>query len=241
VKVGSAVNVRGRIRRMEEIVLADPNADLLNQLTRIADALSKPSPSPWIEWAKTLASFVAGIALTFIGIALQGKLGDMREQRKMRRIIYVELTHSFLCLFDLASGLRAETKSARVPNSEGKIHPPSVQMVNPPFTFEGEDYMREHRSVSYELSEMVALKRMYDDLRLMSPGQTVMLGELEGTLMNFGKAFRSDEVIRNNFRKFNGNRFIEIEAIANHFADHEIKPEDLMILVMKEKPSGDSA
>jgi hypothetical protein len=221
-------------------VVVDPNTDLLNQLTRIADALSKPGPSPWTEWAKTLASFVAGIVLTYLSITLQGRLGDMREQRKMRRIIYVELTHSFLCLFDFASGLRETKKPVRSPNSAGEIHPPSVRMVNPPFTFEGEDYMREQRSVSYELSEMVALKRMYDDLRLMSPGQTVTLGELEGTLMNFGKAFRGDEVIRNNFRKFAGKKFGTIEAVANHFADHKLKAEDLVVLVT-EKPSSDSA
>lgn len=119
-------------------MLADPNTDLLNQLTRIANALSKPSPSPWIEWAKTLASFVAGIALTYIGIALQGSLGDRREQRKMRRIIYVELTNSFRYLFSMVSDLRTVKKSPRVPNSTGEIHPLTVRLIHPPFTSEAE-------------------------------------------------------------------------------------------------------
>jgi hypothetical protein len=68
-------------------VFADLNADLVKQLARIADELSKPSPSPWIEWAKTLASFIAAMALTYFSIALQGSVSDKREQRKMRRII----------------------------------------------------------------------------------------------------------------------------------------------------------
>jgi hypothetical protein len=222
-------------------VLVDPNADLIKQLTRIADELSKPSPSPWTEWAKTIASFVAGIALTYFSIALQGWLGDMREQRKMRRIIYVELTRSFFCLFDFASGLRETKKPVRGPNTAGKIHLPSVRIVNPPFTFEGEDYMHEHRSVSYELSEMVTLKRMYHDLHRMSPGETVTLGELEFPLIGFGMAFKNDAVIRNNFRKFVGKNFGAIEVVANYFADYKVKPEDLMIFVKEEKPSSDSA
>jgi hypothetical protein len=223
----------------EEIVLADPNADLVNQLARIADALSKPSSSPWIEWAKTLASFVAGMALTYFSIALQGRVGDKREQRKMRRIIYTELTNSFLYLFEFASGLRGRKKSPRTPNSAGEIHPPMADLLNLPFTFEGEDYIRQHHSVAYELSEMPALKRMYGDLSRLSPGTTVTLGELEAPLVRFGLAFKSDAVIRNNFRKFAGTDLGAIEAVANHFADHKVKAEDLMVL-KEMKTGGDS-
>ena len=221
-------------------MLVDPNADLLNQLTRIADALSKATPSPWTEWAKTLASFVAGIALTYFSIALQGRLGDRREQRKMRRIIYVELTNSFLYLYELASSTHTMKGSPRKPNSAGEIHPPMVRLINPPFTFEGEDYMRQHNSVSYELSEMATLKRMYVELSRLSPGKTVTLGELEMPLVHFGMAFKSYAVIRNNFRRFAGKDLSAIEAVANHFADHQVKIEDMVILVEK-KPGNDSA
>ena len=93
--------------------------------------------------------------------------------------------------------------------------------------------MHEHRGASYELSEMAALKRMYDDLHRMSPGESVMLGELEFALVGFGAAFRNDAVIRNNFRKFAGKNFGEIEAVANYYADYKVNPEDLMILVTK--------
>jgi hypothetical protein len=220
-------------------VLADPNTDLVKQLARIADELSKPGSSPWTEWAKTIASFVAGMALTYFSIALQGRVGDKREQSKMRRIIYTELANSFLYLFEMASGLRATKKSPGRPNSAGEIHPPMVRLINPPFTFEGEDYMRQHHSVAYELSEMAALKRMYVELSRLSPGNSVSLGDLEIPLVHFGMAFKSDAAIRNNFRKFAGKDYDAIEAIANHFADHKIPIEDLVILV-EPKTNGDS-
>jgi len=220
-------------------VLVDPNADLLKRLTRIADALSKPGPSPWTEWAKTLASFVAGIALTYFSIVLQGRFGDIREQRKMRRVIYVELTTSFIYLSEMASGSRSMKKLPSSPNSAVEIHPP-MRLVNPPFTFEGEEYMGQHHSVSYELSEMATLKRMYDYLSRLSPGKTVTIGDLESPLRYFGRVFKNDAVIRNNFREFAGRNFGAIEAVANYFADHKGNAEDFMILV-EEKPSSDSA
>ena len=41
-------------------MLVDPNAELLKQITRIADALNAKgaSPSPWLDWIKTLASVI---------------------------------------------------------------------------------------------------------------------------------------------------------------------------------------
>jgi hypothetical protein len=222
---------------VEKRMLADPTSDLVKQLTRIADALSRPSQSPWTEWAKALASFVAGIVLTYLSIALQARAGDKREQSKMRRIIYAELTRSFLGLYDMASGARAAKRPAGRPNSAGEIefHPPTMRLINPPFTFEGQDYMRQHSSVSYELPEMVPLKRMYDDLGLLLPGKTVAIGDLEIPLVHFGKTFKKDAVIRENFRAFAGEDLGAIEAIADHFADHEVKIEDLVVFIEKQK------
>lgn len=183
-------------------MVVDPNTDLVNQLTRIADALSKITPSTWTEWAKTLASFVTGVVLTYFGIALQGRMGDMREQRRMRRIIYLELTNSFLYLSGLASCVRPTQKSPSLPNSEGEIRPPTFKILNPLFTFEGEEYMRQHQSVSWELPEMPALKRMYGELNSLSPGNSVPIGALEIPLVHFGRAFKNDALIKDNFRAF---------------------------------------
>lgn len=217
----------------------DPSSDLIQQLARIADALSKSSSSPWIIWAQTLASFVAGISATYFGIWLQERFRDGREQRKMRRILYTELTNSFLFLYGSVVKLRAMEESPRKPNSEGKIYPPALEMINPPITFEGEDYMRQHQSVSFELSEMAALKRMYHDLSFMRPGATVLLGEFEGALVKFAEAFKSDVVIRSNFLEFAGTSSDALETVANYFADYPVKLENLTIQI-KERASGNS-
>src|SRR5258708_30199854 len=65
-------------------VLADPNAELLRQLTRIANALDKTGPSPWADWSKAVASFILGIITAYVGLWLQGRSSDRREQHKMR-------------------------------------------------------------------------------------------------------------------------------------------------------------
>jgi hypothetical protein len=36
----------------------DPTSDLIQQLTRIADAVNRPGPPVWADWAKTLANFL---------------------------------------------------------------------------------------------------------------------------------------------------------------------------------------
>jgi hypothetical protein len=142
-------------------------------------------------------------------------------------------------LFEITSILRSESKGPRKPNSAGETHPPSFRILSPPFTFEGEEYMKQNHSVSYELSEMAALKRMYVALSYLSPGKTVSLGEFESQLVHLGKAFKDDGTIRKNFREFAGKGFATIEAVANHFADHKIKAEDALMMV-EEKAAGDS-
>jgi hypothetical protein len=82
-------------------LFADPSGDLIRQLTRIADALTRSQPSPWLEWTRNLFSFVAGTVTAFLSIEVQARLGDARERRKMRRIVYSELTNSFALLYDL--------------------------------------------------------------------------------------------------------------------------------------------
>jgi hypothetical protein len=221
------------------IVLVDPNADLVKQLTRIADALSKPSPSPWTELAKTLVTFALGIATTYFAIWLQGRLADKRAQRKMRRIVYTELSSSFIQLCELVDDVRATAESPRKPNSAGEIFPPMARILNSPFTSAGEEYMNQNHSVSYELPEMTILKRMYVELGRLSSDKTVALGDLEMPLVRFGREFKRNSFIRNNFRKFAGEGRPAIEAVAKFFADYTVKIEDFVVLAPT-KPSGDS-
>lgn len=221
-------------------MFTDPNSDLVQQLTRIADALSKPGPSPWLEWLRNLFSFIAGIATAFLSIEVEVRLGDARERRKMRRIVYTELTHGFRDLYEVACNLDSVSgRRPRRPNSKGEIHPPSVRFVNPGFTFDGQEYMRQHSSVCYELSEREELKRMYEELSRLSPGSTASIGDLQIPLVHFGKMYQEDKVIRDNFRKFSGVSRKMVEAIANRFADHQIPIEDLLVLAPR--TTGDSS
>jgi hypothetical protein len=219
-------------------MFADPNSELLKQLARIADALSKTSPSPWIEWARTLASFVVGMAVSYFSIMFQNTTGDRHEQRRMRQIVYRELTESILqlCSFvDNMSGMKPRVSSS------GSIRQPSFQIMNPPFTFEGAEYMRQNHDVSYGLPEMIMLKRMYEDYRRFSPGKSVSIGEFKAPLVRFGQAFSKHPIIRKNFKRFAGDDFPSIQSIANHFADYKIRVEEIMELVPVSdgKPDGE--
>lgn len=219
--------------------MLDPsNADLLGQLKRIADALSRAAPSPWTEWAKTLASFIAGVALTYIGIFLQDRIGDRREQQKMRRVVYGELSHSIFWLYDIVSQMPAP-KSASEPLSgkaleKGYRDPPSLEMVNPSLTFEGEEYMRDHHSVAYELSEMAFLKRTYLELHNFSPGAIISVGDFKSLLIKISKEFKGDPMVRKSFRRFlPKNEFATLTVVANHYADHKIRAEELFRVVLQ--------
>lgn len=216
-------------------LLSDPNGDLVQQLTRIADSLSKARPSPWLEWATTLSSFVAGIGTAFLSIELQARLGDARERRKMRRIVYVELTNSYHSLYEMFVNVDSLHARPWKPNSKGEIHPPGVQLINPGFTFDGQKYMRDNGSVCYELPEREELMRMYEDLGRLAPGSEASIGDLQVPLVHFGVMYKRSKVIQDNFRRFSGESRKSIEAVANRFADHQIPIEDLVNLVPRNR------
>lgn len=221
-------------------LVADPNGDLVRQLTRIADALSKPGPSPWLEWARNLFSFIAGILTAFLSIEAQARLGDSRERRKMRRIVYVELTHSFRWVYEMLVNLDSVSeRRPRSPNSKGEIHPPSIRFANPSLTFDGREYMRQHSSVCYELAERQELSRMYEELSRLAPGKSATIGDLQVLLVHFGEMYTKHKVVRDNFRKFGGDSRKTIEAIANKFADYNIPIEDLVALIPNQSKHGE--
>jgi len=219
-------------------MLIDPNAEVLRQLTRIADALSKSGPSPWVEWARTLASFVAGIALAIFSISFQALAGGKREQRKMRRIVYRELADAAIYIYEIVTNFpQRKTEPGPEDIKRGFKDPPSMRILNPPWTFEGEDYMGENRSVAYELPEMMFLKRMYLELHRFGPGNTVSIGEFKSVLRKISKEIKTVPHVRKNFRKFAGVDFKTIDAMANQFADYQIPPEELFRLVFEDDAS----
>jgi hypothetical protein len=76
---------------------------------------------------------------------------------------------------------------------------------------------------------------MYSDLRLFSPGSTITLGEFKIPLIHFGKAFKDNPLIRKNFKEFTGDHLPTIQAIADHFVDYKIKPEEAMRMIFRGK------
>jgi len=69
------------------MIVADPNSEILRQLTRIADAATAPHTSPWIEWLRTIVSFIAGLLSAYVVDLLKNRSSDRNEQSKMRRIV----------------------------------------------------------------------------------------------------------------------------------------------------------
>jgi len=218
-------------------VWADPSGELLKQLTRIADALSQPGPSAWMEWLKTIASFVAGLATAYVSQQLQGRLSDGREQKKMRRLVYSELAE---CFIQLDSMVRVAYQSAR---------PCSFDIRRDLFTFDGESYMKENRAVFYELPEGTVLTWLYEWFHRVRAGERYPRALLKSPLGFFSETYRTNPTIRKYFKQFGGpERFRIIEEAVKQY-EHKLSLEDLIDSGMlrvdpatdQEKTSGDTA
>ncbi len=189
----------------------DPNSELLKQLTRIADALSRSTVSPWTEWARTLASFIGGMGASYFTIMMQKRSGERHEETKMRRIVYRELAASIVTLYVIVQHLEKDpSDSSWVQHTLGDM----------PFAFDGEDYMRENRDVAYGLPEIVTLHTMYSRFRETSEYKQVNLNAYKFTLSLVAGAFKHQGEIKSYFKKFGGADYPLIERVANEFADY---------------------
>jgi hypothetical protein len=149
------------------------NAEILKQVTRIADAATRPS-STWAEWTRTLVSFVAGVVSGYVGLLLQGATSDRKEKLKMRRIVYSELAETLIWLYSMITTAKS--------HGSGR---PRLRLIRELCAFEGESYMRENRNVFYQITEAPLLLRLYSDFHTLAPGQVIPISFLEipfGTL-----------------------------------------------------------
>jgi hypothetical protein len=178
-------------------MFADPNSELVRQLTRIADAASAPHPSPWIEWFKTLASFAAGIFAAYLSDLLRTKHGAQTELNKMRKIVYYELGRWFIELHAIVG-------------HETRLRKMRLKVWQNFGTYDGEQYMRDNPALYYQLSEGYVLKAMYYWCHRVDAGEgpfpdngrTYGLTELKGPLRFISDVYRKNPIIRKNFKKF---------------------------------------
>lgn len=190
-------------------MFADPNAELLKQLTRIADGMNRSGPSPWIDWFKNIASFVSGLAMAYASLVLQGWSSDHKEQNKMRRIVYCELADSFLTLHntvDVATHCRS--------------HAPAVQLsvLQNMFSFDGESYMKENRAVFYKLPESNILTVLYARFHSIKAGGTYQIFVLKSDLGFFSDSFRESTALRKYLRQYAGKaKFSAIESAVQNY------------------------
>ena len=169
-------------------MFADPNGELLNLLTRIADAMNTKG-AWWLDWIKTLASFILGMIATFLGLWLQGRSSDRREQGKMRRVVYSELAQCFVLL---------DSMVRNAPPRRGVRY----EMMKDLCAFDGEAYIKEKPAVFYELPEGIVLTWIYHHFHSVSAGGTYGLVEMKGSLGFFSEKFQENPTLRNNFRRF---------------------------------------
>jgi hypothetical protein len=83
------------------MIFVDQNTEILRQLTRIADAATAPHSSTWVEWLKTIATFVAGLLTAYLSDMIRNRSSEKTDRHKMRRIVYYELAQCFLILHSL--------------------------------------------------------------------------------------------------------------------------------------------
>jgi hypothetical protein len=216
-------------------MLFDPNDALIHELKRIADAVSKPAPSPWLDWLKTLASFIAGLAIAYFSQQFQSSTSDRREKRKMRRIVYFEISKNFMDLNSIVSPYWRKDGTPILKKMRYKI-------LNQGFlTFEGELYMKENTAVFYQLEEGEILKWIYYwfhrlDIPKIDGSNKFGLAELRGPLSFFSDRFRDYPVFRRHLKKMispTSFKFIEntTKCYKHVFSMEELIDSGLMIAV----------
>ena len=188
-------------------MIGDPNGEMLKQVTRIADAVSRAGYSPWIDWIKTIASFIAGLGTAYLSLLLQGRSSDRREQAKMRRIVYSELAESFIQLDSM-------TREA----TEKRLRGVNFRLMKDLFSFAGESYMKENPGVFYQLPEGPNLTWIYHWFHTLHAGETYPLPILRSPLGFFSDSFKTNAALRKYFKQFAGaDRFRIIEEAVQHY------------------------
>jgi hypothetical protein len=175
------------------IATPEINSELVTQLSRIADALSTPKQSPWLEWIKNIASFVSGLLTAYLGLILQGWFADRKEQTKMRRIVYSELAQSYLTIYSIVDS----TTGSNAPRKE-------MHVMKEMFTFDGEAYMKENRAVFYQLRESRLLTALYSRLHCIRVGENYNLLLLRSDLGFLSDALKESPTLLKYFRQFVG-------------------------------------
>jgi len=169
------------------------NAEILRQLTRIADAANASHTSGWTEWLKTIVSFIAGVFTAYLGDLIKNRSSDVNDQNKMRRIVYNELAQCFLLQYSMI-GAETELKRQR------------YRVIKNLCAFDGEAYMKENPAVFYGLPEGQTLTQMYyrfhrvDGGGLQSPS-IYGLAEMKAPLRFFSKCYQGQSILRKNFKK----------------------------------------
>lgn len=175
------------------IMLTDSNAETLRQLTRIADAVSAQHTSPWWEWLKTIASFVAGLLTAYLSDMIRSRSSERSDQSRMRRIVYSELAQCFLMLHSWVG----DEKTLK-----GQRYTVFKNLCD----FDGEAYIRQNPAIFYGLPEGQVLTQMYywfhrvDGGGLENP-RTYGLAEMRAPLRFFSDRYRNYRILRKNFKK----------------------------------------
>jgi hypothetical protein len=179
------------------MIFSAPDNEMLRQLTRIADAVSTAHASPWIEWLRTIASFIAGviaaILTAYLSDLLKKRSSDEDEQSKMRRIVYQELGRDFL---EIHSMIRGETKLRRA----------RYTVLKNLCSFDGETYMKQNPAIFYGLSEGQALTWIYGSFHGIDAGgkddrRVYGLAQMKAPLGYFSDCYREYPTLRKHFKK----------------------------------------
>ncbi|PSH04778.1 MAG: hypothetical protein CXZ00_05245 [Acidobacteria bacterium] len=190
------------------MITPDSSAELVHQLTRIADAAAAYRGSAWADWVKTISSFALGLFASYLTGQLSNRSSDQNEQNKMRRIVYQELAQWF---FELHSLVCEETKLRRVRYS-------IIQNFG---TFAGEEYMKQNPAVYYGLDEGPVLSSLYSCFHRVEGGgigtpRVYGLVEVKHPLRYFSDSYRQSRIVRKNFKRvLSAQAFASLDSLVN--------------------------
>jgi hypothetical protein len=177
----------------------DPNSEILKQLTRIADATSRQQNSQWLDWVRTIASFVAGLLTAYLSSLVQGRVSEIREESKLRRIVYTELARCFL---DLDVVVHDQVK----PNGDSILKGQRYSTFQNQCNYDGESYMKNNPAIFYRIKEGEILKWMYFWFHKLDGNLTTPpkfgLTEMKAPLGFFSDRYRENPIIKRNLKKF---------------------------------------
>ena len=188
--------------------------DYSKQLEQIANALNRPSTPAWIL---SLGSAALGFVFGLLGQQLQVWLGNRRDEKAMRRVLYQEIGTSYIFAFQFNRNIK---KSVALQDPQWQ-----VGEVKKRITFQGEDYLHEHSAVFARLPEQIATRNIYIALHQIGAQEGRIEQELGNAVNRVAMSIWQGNLRLKYFKKYLMPEMFKV--FKSHYEQERLRLEDI--------------